>query len=113
MPDWLKRSPGTARTNGGGAPSRNRTPRSARTTKRSTDNAARMAGGNRVLVTGAAGFAGGHLIDLLSNRMPVTGWHRPGRPAGSTTTGVVWQAVDILDRDSVARAIAETRPTHI
>ncbi len=64
-----------------------------------------------VLVTGAAGFAGSHLVDLLAGSgEPLVAWHRPGgrepRPSASTT----WEAVDLLDRQAVRAAIARTRP---
>ena len=51
-----------------------------------------------VLVTGARGFAGSHLLDLLAARgIDAIGWGR--------------QDVDLLDRDAVGRAIASVRPT--
>ena len=53
----------------------------------------------RVLVTGAGGFAGSHLVELLSSRGPVTAWTR--------------SAVDLLDRDAVRSAIADLKPTHV
>ncbi len=64
-----------------------------------------------VLVTGASGFAGGHLVDLLlKSGDAVTGWHRPGRLPSRQPPNVRWQAVDVLDRESVAKAILESRP---
>ena len=50
-----------------------------------------------VLVTGARGFAGSHLIELLSHRgVAVTGWGR--------------ENVDLLDRSAVTQAIAGLKP---
>jgi GDP-4-dehydro-6-deoxy-D-mannose reductase len=63
------------------------------------------------LVTGAAGFAGGHLLDLLSaDGVAVTAWHRPGGAPPRIVAGVTWRAVDLLERDSVRRALAEIEP---
>jgi GDP-4-dehydro-6-deoxy-D-mannose reductase len=51
-----------------------------------------------VLVTGARGFAGGHLVESLSrNGVASTGWGRGD--------------VDLLDRQAVVRAIAALKPT--
>jgi GDP-4-dehydro-6-deoxy-D-mannose reductase len=64
-----------------------------------------------VLVTGAAGFAGSHLLDLLAGAGPdVIAWHRPGRASPPARKGVTWQAVDIVDAEAVKRAIADAKP---
>ncbi len=65
-----------------------------------------------VLVTGAAGFVGSHLLDFLEqHRTELIGWHRrrqqPDRP------GVTWMHVDLLDRAAVTRAVQEVRPSAI
>ena len=64
-----------------------------------------------VLVTGAAGFAGSHLVDrLLSAGAEVAAWsHRGGRPP-LTRDGARWSAIDLLARDEVDRAIAGLTP---
>ena len=66
------------------------------------------------LVTGAAGFAGGHLLDLLvgeraGDENVIVGWHRPGGKS-APRQGVEWQSVDILDRHAVRAAIDRLRP---
>jgi GDP-4-dehydro-6-deoxy-D-mannose reductase len=64
-----------------------------------------------VLVTGAAGFAGSHLIDLLvrSGVSPVA-WHRPGGSPPREGAGARWEAVDLLDQAQVQAAIDRAQP---
>jgi GDP-4-dehydro-6-deoxy-D-mannose reductase len=63
------------------------------------------------LVTGATGFAGGHLLDRLTagggeaHALARAG----GRPA-APRPGVRWWFADLLDRDALKRVLAETRP---
>jgi GDP-4-dehydro-6-deoxy-D-mannose reductase len=53
-----------------------------------------------VLVTGASGFAGSHLVDLLTaTGASVFGWRR--------------RDVDLVDGPAVARALADLRPTTV
>ena len=64
------------------------------------------------LVTGAAGFAGGHLLDLLTaEHLDVVAWHHPGGAPARRMGGVRWQAVDLLDRDSVNEALRIAAPS--
>jgi GDP-4-dehydro-6-deoxy-D-mannose reductase len=76
------------------------------------------------LVTGAAGFAGSHLVQLLAaeardarQRNPscgaeIVGWHRPGKTPPAVD-GVSWEPVDLLDAAAVAAAIARHRPARV
>jgi GDP-4-dehydro-6-deoxy-D-mannose reductase len=64
-----------------------------------------------VLVTGAAGFAGSHLVDLLAQSHDVLGWRRPGSSLPKSNPDIEWQLVDLLDRTAVGGAIAESRPS--
>jgi GDP-4-dehydro-6-deoxy-D-mannose reductase len=94
-----------------------------------------MPGG--ILVTGAAGFAGGHLLDLLKQQpTPVVGWRRPGsrniRSAPSNVSrlataqpaqnaegdeegrdDIQWMSVELLDRQAVIDAIAQIQPSAV
>ena len=64
-----------------------------------------------VLVTGAAGFAGSHLVELLAaDNTMLYGWHRPERRPAVPTPSATWQAVDLLDATAVREAIAAIRP---
>jgi GDP-4-dehydro-6-deoxy-D-mannose reductase len=66
-----------------------------------------------ILITGAAGFAGSHLLDLLEPQgLPIAGWRRPGEalPAPPTGTRTSWRELDLLDAEGVRRAVEETRP---
>lgn len=63
------------------------------------------------LVTGAAGFAGGHLVELLAQQgQRVVAWARPGGQPPRPAEGVTWDAVDLRDRTAVAEALKRARP---
>src|SRR4029450_2512883 len=67
-----------------------------------------------VLVTGAAGFAGSYIIELLAAQgADILAWHRPGgrRPYDSPRTG--WQEVDLLDFGAVKRDSNSARPSRV
>jgi GDP-4-dehydro-6-deoxy-D-mannose reductase len=67
-----------------------------------------------ILVTGAAGFAGRHLLDLLAEGdSPLAAWYRPGGSPPGRTSSVTWSAVDLLNQQAVVEAIARLRPAAI
>ena len=65
-----------------------------------------------VLVTGAGGFAGSHLLEHLSGSVSLVGWSR-FEPPKELAPLARWQRVDLLDRDQVADALSSIRPSSI
>jgi GDP-4-dehydro-6-deoxy-D-mannose reductase len=69
-----------------------------------------------VLITGAAGFAGSHLLDLLGDDdVRVVALRKPGIGAETQAAypAVEWVEIDLLDRESVRRTVAELAPAAI
>jgi GDP-4-dehydro-6-deoxy-D-mannose reductase len=63
----------------------------------------------RVLVTGASGFVGAHLLRLLeaSGEVEVFAWTRDVIPDGPRAT---WLVLEMADREAVAAGVSEARP---
>src|SRR5216684_1946751 len=69
---------------------------------------------SEILVTGAAGFAGSHLLDrLTAGGAALVAWHRPGGQPPRDLPRTRWEAVDLLDRHAVVAAIARTGPAAV
>ena len=67
-----------------------------------------------VLVTGAAGFAGSHLLDRLPRgEARVVGWRRPGESVPPSGIACEWEEVDVLDRPAVEEAVSAARPSAV
>ena len=67
-----------------------------------------------VVVTGAAGFVGSHLLELLAqDGTDIVAWQRPGTAPLITGTGVRWVTVEMHDRTEVAAAIHDARPSAV
>lgn len=68
----------------------------------------------RVLVTGAGGFVGSHLIELLErDSSDITAWLRPGTQPLVRGQRVQWLDIEMHDRAAVARAIGDFAPDEI
>lgn len=68
----------------------------------------------RTLVTGAGGFAGSHLIELLEEGGDeIIGWLRPGTEPLVRGRRTRWTTVELLDRNAVRTAIADLQPQAI
>ncbi|HUQ87666.1 MAG TPA: GDP-mannose 4,6-dehydratase [Vicinamibacterales bacterium] len=67
-----------------------------------------------VLVTGAAGFVGSHLIELLEqDSAQIVAWLRPGTEPLVAGSRVIWHGVELHDREAVAEAIDAFKPSQI
>jgi GDP-4-dehydro-6-deoxy-D-mannose reductase len=64
----------------------------------------------RILITGASGFVGSHLVDHLRTEggHDLVGISR--HPAGTSVTGVRFVTAELLDRAAVDRVLQEIRP---
>lgn len=66
------------------------------------------------LITGATGFAGGHLLErLTASNGEVHAFAHAGGQRPAPRPGVHWTAVDLLDRAALQRALAAARPSVI
>ncbi|CAN5855196.1 GDP-mannose 4,6-dehydratase [soil metagenome] len=67
------------------------------------------------LVTGAAGFAGSHLVDrLLESHEQVTAWSNPAsRRQPPAAAGLHCDAVDLVDLPAIEQALTTSRPSVI
>jgi GDP-4-dehydro-6-deoxy-D-mannose reductase len=65
-----------------------------------------------ILVTGAGGFAGSHLVEHLALSGPVVGWSRADPPKEIAPLAA-WTSIDLLDRDRVRREILALRPAAV
>ena len=69
--------------------------------------------GETLLVTGAAGFAGRHLLDRYAGDGRLVAWRRPRGTAARAVPGVEWQAVNLTDGEAVARHLGRLAPTAV
>jgi GDP-4-dehydro-6-deoxy-D-mannose reductase len=66
------------------------------------------------LITGATGFAGGHLVErLVSQGAAVHAWAHRGGKHPTAHASVTWAAVDLLDRAAVRDALRVANPSVI
>jgi len=66
-----------------------------------------------ILVTGAAGFAGSHVVQALAGTGDIVAWSHTTPPPGEIAPLATWQRVDLLNRAEVRAAIGEVRPSAV
>jgi len=66
-----------------------------------------------ILVTGAAGFAGSHVVQILSGSADVVGWMHQAEPPDDVARLATWQRVDLLNPAEVRDAIAHVKPSAV
>src|SRR5262245_49299110 len=122
--DCGTRSSGTVQISGGGGPSKSGIQISSRTIRPSTDDSdgspfcvlpstfMRSVNG-AVLVTGAAGFAGSHVVAALGGPENVVGWTHHAPPPREIAHLATWHRVDLLNLAEVRDAIARLKPSAV
>jgi len=66
-----------------------------------------------ILVTGAAGFAGSHVVEALAGDADTVGWTHNATPPKDVETLAEWQRVDLLNPTEVREAIARLKPSGV
>lgn len=73
-----------------------------------------MTAARPILITGAAGFVGTHLLErLAAEPAPLVGWFRPGAEPAVPHPAATWVCVEMLDRDAVTRALHGLDPSAV
>jgi len=66
------------------------------------------------LVTGAAGFAGSHVVQALAGRgKSIVAWSHSRQPPEEVASLATWEQLDLLDRDAVRAAITRLKPAEV
>jgi GDP-4-dehydro-6-deoxy-D-mannose reductase len=66
-----------------------------------------------ILVTGAAGFAGSHVVEALAGNAETVGWMHRASPPAEIASFATWQQVDLLNAAEVREAIARVKPSGV
>jgi GDP-4-dehydro-6-deoxy-D-mannose reductase len=66
-----------------------------------------------ILVTGAAGFAGSHVVEALAGYGDTVGWTHHAPPPKDIETLADWQRVDLLNAAEVRDAVARIKPSGV
>jgi GDP-4-dehydro-6-deoxy-D-mannose reductase len=66
-----------------------------------------------ILVTGAAGFAGSHVVEALADYGDTVGWTHHAPPPKDIETLADWQRVDLLNAAEVRDAVARIKPSGV
>ena len=66
-----------------------------------------------ILITGAAGFAGSHVVEALGRSEHVVGWIHHASPPPDIAQLASWQRVDLLNPSEVREAIARLKPSAV
>ena len=66
-----------------------------------------------IIVTGAAGFAGSHVVEALGGSEEVVGWTHHAPPPQEIARLARWQRVDLLNPSEVREAIARLKPSAV
>ncbi len=67
----------------------------------------------RIIITGAGGFVGSHLVKMLRRQLPAESVIPTSKTSFTGPDGTIYASLDVTDEQSVEKCLKESQPTHL